>query len=84
MTDAADRFEKLGLIGDAISARCDTLALLLDRGDVEAATRIAAQAANYFMRVGADADAANALDYLRRAVAAAHATRISTNMSDGS
>lgn len=75
INDAAARFEKLGMIGGAISARCDTLAVLLDRGDLQAAADIAAQAASYFIRVGADADAANALDYLRRATAAARATR---------
>ena len=72
---AAERFEKLGMIGNAISARCDTLGALLDRGDLQAAADIAARAANDFIRVGADADAAHALDYLRRATSAARATR---------
>lgn len=73
--DAAARFEKLGMIGSAISARCDTLGILLDRGDLPAAIEIATRAANYFIRVSADTDAAQALEYLRRATIAARATR---------
>jgi tetratricopeptide (TPR) repeat protein len=72
--DAAERFERLGMVGEAISARCDTLALLLATGKADEAARIAASAVAFFTRVGADVDAAHALDYLRRAALAMRAT----------
>jgi len=72
--EAAERFERLGMLGVAADVSLDTLRLLLDDGKFEEATRLAASLAARFGQEEVAIDAAHAFAYFQEAAAALRAT----------